>query len=153
MPNFNYDDFRVGHFIKQILEFLNSGGSRKAVINAYRQEYAWADDRFIQERDVTSDGIPELLFAESATLVAFICEGGQYQDVWLLGQTYHFYTPAIITIQDMNLDGVVEIMSGDGDARFRTFNVFEWDGSKFKILNEPSTWVYMPPCSSLYGPS
>lgn len=143
----------VFHFHDQVLEFLNAGGTRQAVISAYHQHDPEAGDWIIQERDITGDGVSELLLTASGSLVAFGCQSGHYQSFWIVGETYHDYQPIILDIQDMNLDGVAEIMTLEGDDRIRIVRVFEWDGSSFQLINFGPRRQPHAPCSSLYGPS
>lgn len=137
----------VRRFLEQILEYLNAGGARSAVITAYRQHDPRSDESVIQEKDVTGDGVPELLLTESDAFVAYVCEDGRYIIKALPVWTYHYGQPLIIAIQDMNLDGVNETIAISGDERIRLVSVIGWDGSDFRSLVEDRT------CSTLYGPS
>ncbi len=144
-------------FFAEILDFLNAGGSRKAVIMAYRQKYSWANQRIIQEKDVTGDGVPELLLTEPNGFVAFVCLNGQYQENSVLHyETYHGSQPGIDKIIDMNHDGIDEIISSSGDMRFRFVEVSTWNGDRFSLLNDS---VELPDyyeervCSVLMGES
>ena len=133
------------NFSKKFLDFLNSGGSRRSVVTAYQQAYRWADNSVIQEKDVTGDKVPELLFTESGFFSIYMCNHGQYKIKVLLAETYHFTQPIIVEIQDLNHDGPVEIIAMEGDERVRIVSVFEWDGNDFKVLN--------PTFNTMYGPS
>lgn len=132
-------------FSKEIKEFLNAGGSRRAVVTSYQRLHKWADNSVIQENDVTGDEIPELLFTEPGFLSAYTCNNGQYETVVLLGETYHFTQPIIVDIQDLNRNGLVEIIAMEGDARVSIVSIFEWDGSSFKNL--------IPDFNTMYGSS
>jgi hypothetical protein len=151
------DDFSYtsgsGHPFLKVLDFLNSGGTRQAVIAAYLQYDPDADDRFIREQDVTADGIPELLVTTGNTFAAFVCQDGQVQDMTLIGQTYHYFQPVIADITDMTLDGVPEIIAIEGDARIRIVSVFAFDGTEFQQLNADFENTYPDPCSDLLGES
>ncbi len=78
--------------------------------------------------------------------------GGQYQMKGLIYETYHYAQPVIVTIQDMNLDGVNEIMAIAGDDRFRNVFLIQWGGSEFQMLNLDPVLGFSA-CSELYGPS
>lgn len=155
IPNFEPPTFTseaVYKFFDDGLDFLNSGGTRQAFIAWYQSHYKHAD-RLIQEIDVTGDGVPDLLVTESNSLMAYLCEGGQYRLTGLVGETYHFNQPAIVNVQDMNLDGVAEVIAIAGDLRIRIVSVIEWDGNKFQTLN-PDLSLYFPHvCSDLLGES
>jgi hypothetical protein len=135
------------------LEFVNGGGTRKAVVTAYRQDVPRVDERIVQEDDVTSDGVPELLVSANGSLVAFVCMHGQYQLKGLIGETYHHTRPIILTITDMNLDGVDEILAMSGDDRVRYVGVVAWDGVQFQLLNWNEAGRNPDICYTLYGPS
>ena len=137
----------VGRILEQVLEYLNAGGARSAVITAYRLHDPKSDESVIQETDVTGDGVPELLLTDSDAVVAYVCEDGHYIIKALPVWTYHYGQPLIIAIQDMNLDGVKEAIAIAGDERIRLVSVIEWDGRSFQSLVEERT------CSTLYGPS
>ncbi len=175
VPAFEYSSSSsesVGHFYKQVLDFLNAGGTRQAVISAYLQHLSKARayffiqerndtgdairwDSIVQERDITGDGIPDLLLTDSNTMDAFVCQNGQYQGKNLIYETYHFTQPVIADIKDMNLDGVDEIIAIEGDERIRIVIVLEWDGNRFQPLNldRGSVWNPLQSCSDLLGPS
>ncbi len=156
VPDLDYDVssmVEVQKLYSQILDFLNIGGTRQAIITAYRQHNVWADDRIIREEDVTADGIPELLLAENDSLVAYVCENGHYLQKWLPAETYHYLPPEIVAIADMNLDGVDEIITISGDDRIRIVSVLEWNGDGFKRLNPDRVSETYQPCSILYGSS
>lgn len=134
------------------LEFLNSGGTRKAVITAYASIYP-RDLAAIQEWDVTGDGIPELLFEENfAHLYVYRCVDGQYVLHSAIDGTYHDNRPDIIALKDLNLNGVDEIVSLAGDDRYRGIEVLEWDGKGFQELND-SPELFEDYCTGMLGPS
>lgn len=144
------------HFFAKIVDFLNAGGSHQAVIAAYTKEHPRAGQRDIQEKDVTADGIPDLLLTEDNNLVAFICLNRQYQVKQALRyETYHDSQPSITKIIDMNQNGVPEIISSNGDLRFRVVYVSEWDGNEFPVLNDVELPEYYETrfCSVLMGTS
>lgn len=135
-----------------ILDFLNEGGTRKAVIDAYLLKYPRADDKTIQENDVTGDGIPELLLTVPDALIIYTCQDGIYVTPPHYLLTYHFYEPIITHIEDLNMDGVDEIVAFAGDERYRFITILEWDGSIYQILN----WLpddRQELCATLLGPS
>ncbi len=154
VPDFEYSEFlseSVINFRKQILEFLNAGGTRQAVITAYHRHDSRVDDRIIQEKDLTGDGLLELLLTDYDSVNAFICQKGQYQVKNLVEGTYHFSQPVIFAIKDMNLDGVDEIITIEGDDRVRIVSVIEWNNGEFQILNQDPS--QKDACSGLLGPS
>jgi len=148
-PDFSLMDEKGMISWEQILDALNAGVTRKTIIEIYEQPYLWLGDTSIQEHDVTGDGIAELLLTlMSESFVAYVCNDEQYQAVWLPVYSYHYLQPAIIAIEDMNQDGVDEIIAGAGDDRVRHFTVYEWDGEQFQVLNNFDGF-----CMTLYGSS
>lgn len=164
VPTFEYSSFTsesVDYFYTQVLDFLNAGGTRQAVVAAYGQRTAGVmisdvtGDNIVQEKDITGDGVPELVLTDSNTMDAFICQNGEYQGKNLLYQTYHFTQPVIVDIIDMNLDSVGEVIAMEGDASIRFVSVLEWDGNAFQLLNSErgSRWDPLQSCSDLLGSS
>lgn len=146
-------DFSVTYLWEQILEFLNKGGTKQAAITAYRQQYSKSYSRVIQEKDVTGDGISELLFAEQGKFAVYICDGDQINVKWAPVYTYHYNRPVIATLIDMNLDAVPEIITISGDERIRMVSVVEWDGGEFQALECEASPDNEQNCSTLYGSS
>jgi len=157
MPVFEYSSFTsesVAHFRQQVRDFLNAGGTRQAVVVAYRRHNSWVTHgSIIQEKDITGDGVLDLLLTDSNTMYALICQNGQYQGNILIGETYHFEQPVIVDIKDMNLDGVPEIIAVAGDSRIQIVTVHEWDGSEFQSLIQDVAGSFPQTCSDLLGSS
>lgn len=156
IPSFTYSNGTSednARFFFQIQDFLNSGGTRQAVITAYRQHYPRRDERIIREEDVTGDNVLDLLLTEQGAFVGFVCQNGLYTIEGIVGETYHFNQPVIIAIVDMNLNSVPEIISIAGDERVRIVDVSEWDRNEFRDLNWDRTGGFSQPCNNLFGPS
>ncbi len=142
----------VSEFYNNVFTFLNAGGTPKSVINWYSQWRPRDVAYYIQEKDVTGDGVLDLVVTQPDSAVAFVCKNGQYERKQLINGTYHHNQPVIFYILDMNLDGVSEIIFGAGDARISSVSVFEWGGSEFQLLNyEPNSRDQ--PCADLLGSS
>jgi len=157
VPVFEYSSYTsetVAGFRQQVRDFLNAGGTRQTVVVAYRQHNSWVTrGSVIQEKDITGDGVLDLLLTDSNTMYAFVCQNGQYQVNILIGETYHFEQPVIVDIKDMNLDGVPEIIAAAGDARIKIITVHEWDGSEFQSLIQDMVGSWPQTCSDLLGSS
>lgn len=114
---------------RAILDFLNSGGNQlllKVVLSA----------------DLTNDGVDEvILIAEdpSSALIAGImyvigCDRGQYKVLSTIKTVYEYY-PHILTIKDMNLNGVPELVVTQMTCHYCTsIWVYEWNGHEFQSL-------------------
>lgn len=91
----------------------------------------------LELRDLTGDGVKELYYHDLYTLFILGCKEGKtvtllnYRDdgSWAGG-------PKILSIQDMNLNGVPEVVTeGLATTGLNTnVNIFEWNGSKFAQL-------------------
>ena len=138
VPDFEYPSFtseEVEQFYDHVLDFLNVGGSSQAIIKIYQQNMWGRIDREAQIIDLTGDTIPELVLTAPNSSVVYLCKEGQYSSTHLISETYHYATPKIFQIKDINRNGVPEIIFGAGDSRFQFYTVYEWDGSDFQILN------------------
>jgi hypothetical protein len=157
-PNFNYrasGPDAIDSLLGQIRDFLNAGGAPQAIINGYHH-YDPDADYLVQDKDVTGDGVPDLLITTPGFMDVLICQNGQYQVQRLISDTLHFVSqPLIVNIVDMNGDGVAEIIAIAGDARLGIVYVLEWDGSLFQLLNQDFSGGrnYPDPCSDLLGPT
>lgn len=156
LPNLPYPagtSEQVSELVLGILAYLNSGGDPQVLSNHLRRLNPRSGEHMAQHQDVTGDGLAELLVTTINSLMIFGCQDGTYQDWWPIGETYHGFPPEIVTIVDMNLDGVNEVIAIEGDARIRSVSVFEWDGSRFLFLNKDFGQMWPHPCADLYGES
>lgn len=116
---------------------MNAGGGPQALMELLFKKYSSAVVRRIsREVDVTGDGVPELIFTADDNALLYHCKDGQYEIQWLTAYTYHYIQPVIYGIEDLNRNGVPEIMLLGGDLRYHFYTIDEWDGSKFRVLNE-----------------
>lgn len=145
-----YDE--VHYYEQEILEYLNMGATRQAVITAFHSIIkGWT----IEEKDVTGDGVPEIIYNESlitAILSVYHCNGGTYKLLTALDEDFRWPELTILAIRDLNIDGVNEIVAFMGDNRTRFFYVLEWDGRGFQQLNGDETSDDRL-CMLMYGPS
>lgn len=140
---------------QEILEFLNAGATRQTVITAFRQDHPGYEDWIIQEKDVTGDGVPEIIYEESligAYLYVYHCKEDIYELQFALDEDFRWPALTILAISDLNIDGVNEIVAVMGDDRTRFFYVLEWDESGFKRLNWNGDFDDRT-CTLMYGPS
>jgi hypothetical protein len=135
---------------RQVIKYLNSGGMRQTVITAFHQYDPKGNSHLIQEIDVTADRVPELLIIDGPFFSIFACSNGRYEEHALfIGARLSF--PRILHIEDMNLDGILEIIAIRGDLRWHPVEIFSWDGAGFRLLNVPEKWLESVSCSSLLG--
>lgn len=126
----------------EIRDFLNQGGRMASVMTrlgtALHHDY-----QGYNYEDVTGDGISDLMFIDfnaAGTLQILYCSEGQY----LIfssekGNDYKATGKQKLIVQDLNLDGVQEIVFlqalADGCC---VFHVFEWDGETFLEIIPPT---------------
>ncbi|PKN93352.1 MAG: hypothetical protein CVU44_10710 [Chloroflexi bacterium HGW-Chloroflexi-6] len=137
-----------------ILDFLNDGGSPDSVINTFIQNFMQDSEdneehtRFFQ-KDITNDGIPELII-DYTLLYVFGCKEGKYSTVLKIDPGGLLAYSGIFLVQDMNLNGVPDLVINEwrGDINFyipQVYRIMEWDGTKFKDL------ITQPDFTSRYG--
>lgn len=127
-----------------VLEYLNAGGQPSNLLSTLRQEWGRPEVFTRNEvvKDLTGDGVPELLIIPSELFI-FGCREGQYQmfmsrfsEAALFNSTAH----QLVEIQDMNLNGVPEIViaefgcGGMNTGRCLEVFIYEWDGQEFASL-------------------
>ena len=122
-----------------ILDYLNAGGSPKIL-----KSHLELDTRFWAEKDLTGDGVPEILVSIIG-LNIFVCNNGQYINSLFVPLAYAPMAPTILAIQDMNLDGIPELVLEDEifSAGVRMYKIYEWDGKEFQSLIWPETELYI----------
>ncbi len=131
-----------------IRDFLDQGGTRQAVIEAFAQHFETRAD-FFYEQDVTDDGVLELVIPKPY-LHIFGCDEGQYRTYLKVDPGGIISGSGIIANADMNLDGLDELVVVKADATINlyqnpTYQIFGWDGFQFKNL------VIQPDFVSRYG--
>jgi hypothetical protein len=135
---------------RQVIKFLNAGGTRQAVVTAFHQHDPNRNKHLFQEIDVTADLVPELLIIDGPFFSIFACSNGRYEEHALFIGA-RLSAPRILHVEDMNLDGLLEIVAIRGDLRSHPVEIFSWDGAGFRLLNVPEKWLEPVPCSSLLG--
>ena len=90
-------------------------------------------------RDVTNDGVPDVAFAVREFFV-FGCEAGAYTTQLQIEAALALSSPRLETVQDMNLDGVPELVISQYSCGINNdcleVGVFEWSGAAFNALIE-----------------
>ncbi len=116
-----------------ILDFLNNGGS----INILGQELHNRMDWFnVKALDLSNDTVPEVV-VEANGIYVLGCSGGLYHSLLVIPPIRGEYSPTILAIKDMNLDGVSELViarSYGGQTPMRQVQVLEWNGVQFQNL-------------------
>jgi hypothetical protein len=134
---FNQEDLR---YLKDqaLLNFLNKGGTPQVIKTTFLREFKRFHPDMIIQKDLTGDGVAELILTENYVVHVFGCKDKQYQillsdtddPAWM--QKIQFKI-----VQDMNLNGFPEIIIiEDGGHTYTSIKVsiFEWSGQGFLPL-------------------
>jgi hypothetical protein len=133
----NWDSDNMVHFDQEVLSYLSGGGDirnvRRDLDQTYHNNYYYVD--------VTNDGAKDLImqgFTVFGTILVYYCRDGK----WNLFKPDTWDGDDLVTVQDLNLNGVPEIyddacmMSGSG---CQSLYIYEWNGTGFSDLSEG--WV------------
>ncbi len=129
----------------KVLDYLNHGGDPNRLIVELGQVLKRAEFFIDNEviRDLTGDGVPEILVIPLSDLYIFGCRDSQYQLLMSKTSEYvaiNYYQLQLIEIRDMNLNGVPEIVIGDfgcggmSEGQCLDVYIYEWDGGQFASL-------------------
>jgi hypothetical protein len=120
------------------LDFLNSGGNPEMVVNAFVKNYRSGIPLPATQRDITGDGVSELLITDDNQVMVFGCDHGKYQLLlevsW--GESFTRYIRFIIP-GDMNLNGIPEVVIDEqsGHMNFtHSVTIYEWDGHQLTSI-------------------
>jgi hypothetical protein len=129
---------------EKVLDYLNQGGNPSHLIAALRQ--TWSREEVFTKheviKDLTGDGVPELLIIPSE-LYIFGCQNNEYKLLMTKiseSVTFNHITLQLVAIQDMNLNGIPEIVlanfgcGGMGSGQCLDVYIYEWDGNKLASL-------------------
>lgn len=136
-----------------ILNYLNAGGFPADLAEGLEAQYAAAPPRPVAQADLTGDGemetIVSLLAADvfadpkPGALLLYNCEDGAFRLVQLEFPAEGFGAPRIVHIQDINADGVNELIvssaSCNEDTCYEDARILGWDGVQYRNLLEGST--------------
>jgi len=130
-------------FTDYTLNFLNSGGAIKSILTSFNHS-----DENIQYKDLTGDGISELIVAYGIWFDIFGCSKGKFQLLSVF-TTDAAQGSKIIDIVDINLNGLPDLIGyfyGCYGFRCPSIEVYEWNGSEFKSLIsvDSECWQTMP---------
>lgn len=123
------------------LAFLNAGGGWRALVDYVAHNPIWAGPadptQISQQKDLNNDGVPELLL-ESDGVFLYTCHAGQYALVLNLPSAFSFAVRHVLSIQDMTLDGIPEILLDSWDTvsvgKEHYHQILGWDGAQFRYL-------------------
>jgi hypothetical protein len=117
------------------LDYLNQFGAKALLLadQLYRDRDGNLDPSIVLHRDLTNDGVPEIVVSFSQFDI-FGCKNGQYTTLLQLGDS--FWPPKIVAITDLNQNGMPELLvrtflGSEGETRYQ---LFEWGDGKFNDL-------------------
>jgi hypothetical protein len=125
------------HFIKNVLGYLNSGGTPQSVIHGLSKHYGYNFDKRLHVQDITGDSVPELIYPYGIWIDVFGCQNGNYELIFTDTYESDLFGVYIIDITDINNDGLAESIvyfNGCMGNRCPIIRVYEWNGKDFKNL-------------------
>ncbi|MBI3738698.1 MAG: hypothetical protein HY258_06600 [Chloroflexi bacterium] len=135
----------------EILDFLNRGGSIEAVTKRLSKAPGKIYGKGFVYEDLTGDSVPELAFEDfnyAQRVHVFYCDDGKYELYPPKKPPENLYgTDYIYSVEDMNLDGIPELVIADGGGCSGSgcfaVGVVGWNGDGFTDLS---------PDASMTGP-
>ena len=146
---------------EDVLDYLNQGGSPSRLIVELGQTLPRAELLTDNEviRDLTGDGVPELLIIPLSNLYIWGCQNNQYQLLMSKTSEYvtiNFYQLQLVGIQDMNLNSIPEVVVADfgcgwmSEGQCLDVYAYEWNGTQFASLIQGDSFMG---AASIYGGS
>lgn len=146
-----------------IQQFLNDGGSVPSVeklLNYHesiQSGYATggASARVLHQ-DLTGDSVPDVLivgqsqfryYASRIKVAFFSCKDGRYEGGSLLsteGRIFGCRGRGLWAVEDMNGNGVPEVVLAYGDKDYTRVQIWEWDGSQMvSLVDHPGGAIHL----------
>lgn len=130
--------------------FLNAGGSPEELAASLLLRELNYNGEPVIVSDVTGDGQQDVLvnvlnpaYPPSGVLLAYTCAGGEYQLTYSQLSPPNYHTPTVLLIQDLNADGLVELIVNSRSCGAHTciedIRILAWDGEGFQSLLADST--------------
>ncbi|MBK9923727.1 MAG: hypothetical protein IPP66_00415 [Anaerolineales bacterium] len=136
--------------IQAVIDLLNKGAQPSQIMKSINQEIHWFDKNSWQQRDITDDGISELILTDDRVVYILGCKDGLFQNflsettepAWLMLATFKVE-------DDMNLNGIPEVLidlQGGHSAREDIILIYEWNGISYSsLLEDESADAYLSP--------
>ena len=130
--------------------FLNAGGSPEELAVALLLRELNYNGEPVIVSDVTGDGRQDILvnimnpaYPPGGIFLAYTCSGGKYELTYSQVSPPIYHTPTVLLIQDLNADGLVEMIvnsrSCGAHTCFEDIRILVWDGAQFQNLMAGST--------------
>lgn len=131
-------------FIKNIVSYLNSGGTIQSVLDGFSKKYGYSFDKEFYVADITGDDVPELIIPYGIWLDIIGCSNNSYKLMFTDTYGSNLHGVNILDVTDINKDGLAEIVvyfNGCFSDRCPTIRVYEWNGMVYQNLlaNSDST--------------
>ena len=117
---------------QKVLDYLNKGGKLSTLIDGLQASFM--RDRY-KVADLTGDGVKDLLIEHFLgvgykSIRIYSCTNGSYKSFPVIGDDWDAiqHTDGVVTIEDLNKDGIPEIVISDGPGLI----IVEWQGDYFK---------------------
>jgi hypothetical protein len=141
IPTFEYNgQDRIGVEESVYLDYLNQFGANAFLLadQSTRDGEGQLDPHIILHRDLTNDGVPEIVVSRGQFFI-FGCRNGQYQALLAVDQNGHSMSRQIVAITDLNRNGIPELlitfdMGTHGEV---SYGLIEWNNGKFNDLMIP----------------
>jgi len=133
-PDISLDMISSGiEYLNLIDDELDSGASFKAISDAINQ-YIYRSV-FLELRDITGDGVLELIVHNILSMQVYSCIDGEYRRFQLPDEP-EYRAPHILTVEDMNLDNTPEVVLYTYVSTGNTVavRIYEWNGEAFVPL-------------------
>ena len=126
--NYSYMDGDFKKTFQYIFDYLNGGGQPERI-----RDYLNLPPNFWAQMDLTGDGVPELVIAIHGVDI-LMCKDGKY--IAVMHALSEPDLADILAINDMNLDGVPEIVFRGGiiSPGVLVYCIYEWNGTNFQSL-------------------
>jgi hypothetical protein len=114
---------------------LEEGASFDQVMKTFNQIPLSQRADELSLMDVTGDGVPELVIEQVFNLVVIGCNNGRYTTILDFNPT-HNWPPSLVTAQDMNLNGIPDmVLTYDVTSGSNTVvDILEWNGAEFRSM-------------------
>jgi hypothetical protein len=145
-----------------LLKFLSNGGTASSLLNTIKEkgpQHIGNNTDDVQTADLTGDAVPEIIVLLEKTLVeqdilfVFGCKNNEFITLYknrVLHESIQLGMPSII---DLNLDGVMEIITSEyfgGSGSIMVLSILGWNGIGFTDRGSgdlPGDYPFLPEAS------
>jgi hypothetical protein len=150
----------------ELQDYLNNGGLIEPLANVLASQFSLNSSKAgIVRQDLTGDSLEDLtvvLYAAgegpqpAGSLLIFHCDKDHYQLAYSSAPGQNLGPPMLISIQDLNADGVAELLftreTCGAHTCFKQVEVLRWDRSRFANIFEGRSDDMPSPSIAIVGP-